>query len=368
MIFEKGELTRYSSEIEIPQIGGEVRKGFSDVVMHTETGVVFIGRFYRDTSLEKFVVGKLNADGGLDDVREFTGGGENDFVEATKYFEELIKKNKQDVEPPPPPPQPPIGEFYYLKKIGKESYIGIMDIDFPIKDDQLPLVFYPPSDKPYGLLDLKQATDPSLTPLKATFALVFNEELTNQKATEENVDATLIAVYDVMPVGQGKGKGKGKQKGTDIVSPANDDDDDDFGQHEVDDDDDEGKLRGKGRRSHKESRNRIQTGTPDDDRSSGTRTSSRGQETDLEAGEMTDEEETQETTPSDLMEALQKMVRNKDIVKAVKGKQQNLLNLVNTFSVSELRQQFYPLANVPDSTTKKEFISLVKTFTNPFFN
>lgn len=356
MIFKKGDLEFYKGSYKIPQLGGGTVEGYEEMMTHMETGVVFKGIFYLDGTLDRFVVGIANADGlSLNEQKEWTENSEQSLVDASKYFEELIKRNKEEEEEQPPPPQPPMGTFAYLTQVQKPSYADLSGFKVEIADDDLLQSFYPPSGKPYGLLDIQPVlgNNPQYRLLNAKFALEYNAELTKQKADELGVDVKDIALYDMFPfqTGEGRQEPKDDENGDFPTNPVNKKPNPkDLKQH-------------KGKKPKKEEghdkRETHKTHQPP--------THKGGEPIDLEDKPEREEREEEETSPTNILEALQEMVGNPNIKNAVKGKQENLIKLVNSYTETELRNEFYDIAQLPPSTTKKEFIEIVRTTTNPLF-
>ena len=45
MLIGTNDIVRYSGDLEIPQLGGDIIKGYGEIAMSKETGVVFIAQF-----------------------------------------------------------------------------------------------------------------------------------------------------------------------------------------------------------------------------------------------------------------------------------------------------------------------------------
>lgn len=375
MIFKEGELVLHRAEIEIPQLGGAMAKGYANAQLHKPTGTMIVGRFYNDDTLDKFVVGYLKQDGDLEEEREFAQNTEEDFNNAVAYFEELIqkKKDKEGEGGTPPPPAPSMGQFYYLHHIKKPSFARIMGVmEIEIRSEDLPVVLSTPTiDKPYGMLDvtskINEKDDYRL--LNAKFILVYNEQETLAYANEIGVVSSLIGVYDMMPFSTAPSRETEPPKG---VNPPPKD----------------GKTppppqpprgRGKGKPVHgkpdkhdKIEYRHITKGhfPPDkedeDDDEPKTGGLFHGKKEFGDTGELQKEKEPRRSS-SNLIEALKQMLGTSDLKQAVRGNQASLLNLIRSYSKEELEQELYPSAGVPSSMSKEEFIKLVERETKYIF-
>jgi hypothetical protein len=196
MLLAADDIVRYQGNIEITQLGGEVITGYGEISMSKDTGVVFIAQ-YVNNDLDKFTVGAFNAQGLLEEKRDYTEKTEKDFFNAVNYFEELIKSRQPEEESAPPS----IGKFYFFKKsIGRDAYVSIQGMeDIIIDEADIPTVFSPPSTKPLGRLNLKDSTNPKYDPIKAKFALKYLEEEATEMAAANNWNLSDFAIYNMTP-------------------------------------------------------------------------------------------------------------------------------------------------------------------------
>ena len=59
MLLGADDIVRYQGNIEITQLGGEIIKGYGEISMSKDTGVVFISQ-YINNDLDKFTLGAFN--------------------------------------------------------------------------------------------------------------------------------------------------------------------------------------------------------------------------------------------------------------------------------------------------------------------
>ena len=69
----------------------------------------------------------------------------------------------------------------------------------------------------------------------------------------------------------------------------------------------------------------------------------------------------------DIMDKLSSYYESEDLVSSFR-RQDRLINSLQSFSETELKQMFYEGLSVPQDKTKQEFIELVKEKTQPYFN
>ena len=196
MLIGTNDIVRYSGDLEIPQLGGDIIKGYGEIAMSKETGVVFIAQFIGNV-LDKFTVGAFNQQGLLEKKRDYPDKTEKDFFQAVSYFEELIKERQPEEEETPPS----VGKFYFFKKsIGKDAYVAIEGMaDIIIDAVDIATVFSPPKTKPLGRLNLKDSTNPKYDPIKAKFALKYLSDECKEMATANNWDISDFAIYNMTP-------------------------------------------------------------------------------------------------------------------------------------------------------------------------
>lgn len=224
MLIGTNDIIRYSGDLEIPQLGGDIIKGYGEIAMSKETGVVFIAQFI-GSELDKFTVGAFNKQGLLAEKKDYPDKTEKDFFQAVKYFEELIKERQPEEEETPPS----VGKFYFFKKsIGKDAYVAIEGMaDIIIDAVDIAKVFSPPKTKPLGRLNLKDSTNPKYDPIKAKFALKYLSDECKEMATANNWDISDFAIYNMTPYEVGdENQGEPPPENVNPVNPNDIEDED----------------------------------------------------------------------------------------------------------------------------------------------
>ena len=158
---------------------------------HKDYGIFFA--YVQDSDGENsfvssFEVGKINNDGEITEVHEFSSATETDFFKAVAKFESLIEQES----PQPKPDMPSVGRFFYSK-----TGVCAIEIDglptFSISQEQADKIFIPPMSRPYGQLNTTLLEGEKYEPIKGKYALDFDQE--EFKAQ----NGTWDAVYKMTP-------------------------------------------------------------------------------------------------------------------------------------------------------------------------
>ena len=183
------------------------------IKIHTPTEVFFRSVTRLDDTYDhyRFEVGQLNKEGEAIDIKNFktlkvVSNKQKVFFDAVEYFESLISKR----QPQPESDEPYVGVLVYVK--GAICYAKVSNSTVDINEDDLPKVFTPPQSKKYGRLNMFAVQDSKYDIIKGKFALKYDESLTidllNQNNNMKYADITYVykmIPYDTSEDGDGDG-------------------------------------------------------------------------------------------------------------------------------------------------------------------
>ena len=183
------------------------------IKIHTPTEVFFrsVTRLEDTYDHYRFEVGQLNKEGEAIDIKNFktlevVSNKQKVFFDAVEYFESLISKR----QPQPESDEPYVGVLVYVK--GAICYAKVSNSTVDINEDDLPKVFTPPQSKKYGRLNMFAVQDSKYDIIKGKFALKYDESLTidllNQNNNMKYADITYVykmIPYDTSEDGDGDG-------------------------------------------------------------------------------------------------------------------------------------------------------------------
>ena len=160
--------------------------------LHKPSGVFFKENLSQGEH-DYFGVAALTKDGKITDAKLFYKKTQQEFFEAVKYFESLISKRT----PPAKQNPPSMGIFVFSKGDQLASFIKISDLVVEMSNEDVYKAFTPPKTKPFGKLDITILDDPKYDPVKYKFACNYDEKLSKELAETSKVSPDELFVYQL---------------------------------------------------------------------------------------------------------------------------------------------------------------------------
>jgi len=384
MIFNINDIKTYNTT---EQLGDMLIK--QTYKLHKPTGVFFSSNSNNETNeFLYFVVAVINENKDTEERKTFDGTTQQSFFEAVEYFERLI----EDRIPQPKEEEPSVGKFYFVK--GQNSFV-ILDFGdkkpIIIEREDLEKVFSPPRKKPFGRLNMLEVDKPQYDPIKGKFALKYNEDSTLEFLEKMQLNEGDAVVYNMTPYSSEPQTGQNPPQEPQNVNdeelsldkiedenpedlkgenednePKNGDDEGDDDREGDDDFENPNDDKGDKKRKNKDQKAKpSKDGEPDDD----------GEPSDEEGDDDEGDDEGddkrhiflgRQPQPQDIINQISDTLGVEDAVYAYR-KQKNMITALKGINETKLKETLYEALGVNPSLSKAEFLEMVKTNTNEFF-
>lgn len=393
MIIEFGNINTYKSR----EISGELIIS-QETKLHKPTGVFFtLNRNEATGDFLYFKVAAINSKGEIVEPKTFDGITARSFFEAVDYFEKLINDRMPQEDNKPPS----VGKFFFIKEMDSIVKMTMLsDQNITIDREDIDKVFSPPKKKPYGRLNMFSVDKEKYEPIKGKFALKYNDEETKLFLDQMSFEEGKAFVYDMTPYStddqdqqsdpdevnddqlsldqiedEEPKDMKGDQKQDQKSEGEGEDQDKSEKEEQAQDKGDKSDQQKQSEKqeqqqSEEESSDQEESSQKEDERSEQeqqkTSESSENNNPQGGASELYERSEEEINDNTDIRSKLSQFMGVEDVAYNYR-RQQRMLDTLGSLPEETLKKNVYQIFNVDQSMPKSEFLNIVKSVTESYF-